>query len=181
MPSGGAIKVCTLVTSAAGFCSASAITPQPWLVQLSKLHPLRLVCAGLPNSCWGLWVSGLNDGEEAFIKSRAHVRDRKRGSINLRVQAYSCQPVLGGRGEESRDTDLKAFSLNNSSAVLREKTRSSQFNAPHPFSLTPFSLNYPFISMCPLLTLFSFFRHSPLASYISTSTISTFHAAPSSW
>lgn len=46
-----------------------------------------------------VWVSSLNDGEEVFIKSRAHVRDRKGDSINLRVQAYSCHPVQGERGE----------------------------------------------------------------------------------
>lgn len=43
-------------------------------------------------------MSWLNDGEEAFIKSRAHVRDREGGSINLEVQAYSCHSVWGGRG-----------------------------------------------------------------------------------
>lgn len=46
-----------------------------------------------------VWMSGLSDGEEAFIKSRAHVRDREGDSINLRVQAYSCHPVRDGRGE----------------------------------------------------------------------------------
>lgn len=51
--------------------------------------------------CVYVWVSSLNDWEEAFIKSWAHVRDRKRGNINLRVQAYSCQSVWGGKGGES--------------------------------------------------------------------------------
>lgn len=46
-----------------------------------------------------VWMFRLNDGEEAFLKSRAHVSDRKGDSINLRVQAYSCHPVWGGRGE----------------------------------------------------------------------------------
>lgn len=46
----------TLVTSAAGLCSASTITAQSWLVQHLKLHPLCLVCARLPKSCWGLCV-----------------------------------------------------------------------------------------------------------------------------
>ena len=45
-------------------------------------------------------MSSLNDGEEAFIKARPHVRDRKGDSINLRVQAYSCHPVQVGRGDE---------------------------------------------------------------------------------
>lgn len=52
----------------------------------------------------------LNDGEEAFIKSRASVRDRKGDSINLRVQAHSCHPVWSKTGEGSRDMDIKAFS-----------------------------------------------------------------------
>lgn len=50
-------------------------------------------------------VSSLNDGEEAFIKSRVHVRDRKGYSINLRVQAYSCHLVLGGRDEGMRGAE----------------------------------------------------------------------------
>ena len=56
----------------------------------------QIVVGGL---CVYVWMSSLSDGEEAFIKSRAHVRDRKRDSINLRVQAYSCHPLRGGRGE----------------------------------------------------------------------------------
>lgn len=30
-----------------------------------------------------VWIPGVNDGEEALIKSRAHVRDREGDSINL--------------------------------------------------------------------------------------------------
>lgn len=44
-----------------------------------------------------MWMSRLNDGEEALYKG--HVREREGDSINLRVQAYSCQPVWGGRAE----------------------------------------------------------------------------------
>lgn len=46
-----------------------------------------------------VFVPRLNDGEEAFIKARAHVGDRRGDNINLRVQAYSCHPVQVGRGE----------------------------------------------------------------------------------
>lgn len=49
-------------------------------------------------------------GRRPFIKSRAHVREREGDSINLRVQAYSCQPVWGGRAEADRCTGLKTFS-----------------------------------------------------------------------
>lgn len=38
-------------------------------------------------------------GRRPFTKSRAHVREREEDSINLGVQAYSCQPVWGGRAE----------------------------------------------------------------------------------
>lgn len=51
-------------------------------------------------------MSRLNDGEEAW----AHVLDREGDNINLRVQAYSCHSVWGGKGEGGRDMDLKALS-----------------------------------------------------------------------
>lgn len=38
-------------------------------------------------------------GRRPFTKSRAHVRKREEDSINLGVQAYSCQPVWGGKAE----------------------------------------------------------------------------------
>lgn len=51
-------------------------------------------------------MSRLNDGEEAW----AHVWDREGDDINLRVQAYSCHSVWGGKGEGGRDMELKALS-----------------------------------------------------------------------
>lgn len=122
-------------------------------------------------------VSWLNDGEEAFIKSRAHVRDRKGYSINLRVQAYSCHLVRGRRGEGGRDTDLKAFSPNNGCPVFWKKARSSQFIPPHPFlSLFSHCSQRLFSSLCLLP-----FLRLPRAWHTSTNTTSTFHTAPFNW
>lgn len=64
----------------------------------------------------------------------------KGDNINLRVQAYSCHPVWGGKGEGGRDTDLKAFRLNNGGPVFWKEARSSQFSPPphvHFFHLSP--------------------------------------------
>lgn len=110
-----------------------------------------------------VWMSSLNDGEEAFIKSRVHVRDREGDSINLRVQAYSCHPVRGGRGEGGRDTDSKAFSLNNGCPVFWKKAKSSQFSPQRPFlSLVP--SRERFLTECPLrlFPLSAFFPYSQL-------------------
>lgn len=82
------------------FVQHQPLVPSRGPVQHLKLHPLHFVFACLPNRGWEVCVcvcmSSLNDGEEALMESRAHVRDRRGDSINLRVQAYSCHPVQGG-------------------------------------------------------------------------------------
>lgn len=82
--------------------------------------------------------------------------------INLRVQAYSCHPVWGGRGEGGWDTDLKAFSLNNGCPVFWEKARSSQFNPRRPF-IFPVSHCSKLFSTFDSLPCLLFFLHSPVA------------------
>lgn len=42
-------------------------------------------------------------GRRPFIRSRARVGDREGDSINLGVQAYSCQPVWGGKADGGKE------------------------------------------------------------------------------
>lgn len=118
-------------------------------------------------------------GRRPFIKSRAHVRDRKGYSINLRVQAYSCHPVRSGRGEGGWDTDLKAFRLNNGCPVFWKRARSSQFNPSHPFlsfgshcsNLFSPSVHFWLFNLSPIFLTFTSCLAYSSAGWVSVSSV----------
>lgn len=83
------------------FCCASMssvhtcyilLHPQCWLAE--EMLEAVCVCADVLAKRWG---GGL------FIRSRARVGDREGDGINLRVQAYSCQPVWGGEADGGKE------------------------------------------------------------------------------